>query len=93
MTAAQPTIEANLAKLLQLPPEVRLEFGERLIASVPPFADPEVAQAWSDEIARRVKEIEDGTAELVPADQAMRQIREELDEINRQERARGGGSQ
>ncbi|MBW3541023.1 MAG: addiction module protein [Planctomycetes bacterium] len=84
MTAIQHTIDAHLAELMELPPEARLEIGERLIESVPPFADPEIARAWSDEIARRLKEVEDGSVEPIPAAEVYRKVWERLDEIRRE---------
>jgi len=37
--------------------------------------DPEWERAWSDEIARRLKSIDDGTATLVPAADVLAQAR------------------
>jgi putative addiction module component (TIGR02574 family) len=36
----------------------------------------EVEEAWNKEIARRVKEIENGTAKTIPGEQVMKEIRE-----------------
>jgi putative addiction module component (TIGR02574 family) len=76
-------VEHKLSELMDLPPEARLELGERLIESVPGFADPEVRQAWSQEIARRVKEVDDGLVELIPAEDVLREARERIDAIRR----------
>lgn len=67
---------------LQLTPQERGELIRRLIVSLegPPDDTPEaIAQAWDEEIARRVAEIDAGTAELIPHEQVFA----ELDEILR----------
>ena len=42
------------------------------------WASPEIEQAWMEECDRRMKAIEDGTMELIPADEVYRQVRESL---------------
>jgi putative addiction module component (TIGR02574 family) len=42
------------------------------------WASPEIEQAWMEECDRRMKAIEDGTMELIPADQVYRHVRERL---------------
>jgi putative addiction module component (TIGR02574 family) len=67
---------------LQLSPQERGELIHRLIVSLegPAEDTPEaVAKAWDEEIARRVAEIDAGTAVLIPHEQVMA----ELDEILR----------
>ena len=66
---------------LQLSPQERGELIHRLIVSLegPAEDTPEaVAQAWDEEIARRVAEIEAGTVELIPHEQVMAEIDEML---------------
>lgn len=69
------------AQALQLSPRERGELAHRLIASLDGPAEdaPEaIAQAWDEEIARRVAEIEAGTAELIPHEQVLAELDEML---------------
>lgn len=66
---------------LQLSPQERGKLIHRLIVSLegPAEATPEaIAQAWDEEIARRVAEIDAGTAVLIPHEQVMAEIDEML---------------
>lgn len=66
---------------LQLSPQERGQLIHRLIVSLegPAEDTPEaVAQAWDEEIARRVAEIDAGTVELIPHEQVMAEIDEML---------------
>ncbi|MGD9582874.1 MAG: addiction module protein [Lysobacterales bacterium] len=65
------------AQALQLTPRERGELAHRLIVSLdgPAEDTPEaIAQAWDEEIARRVAELDAGTAELIPAEQVFAEI-------------------
>lgn len=78
MTAMLKEIEAQA---LSLSPQERGELIHRLIVSLDdPLEDtPEaVARAWDEEIARRVAEIDAGTAVLVPHEQVVAEIDEML---------------
>lgn len=66
---------------LQLSPQERGELIRRLIVSLegPTEDTPEaVAKAWDEEIARRVAEIDAGTAVLIPHEQVVAEIDEML---------------
>lgn len=66
---------------LQLSPQERGELIHRLIVSLegPAEDTPEaIAQAWDEEIARRVAEIDAGTAVLIPHEQVVAEIDEML---------------
>lgn len=66
---------------LSLSPKERGELIHRLIVSLEGEAEdtPEaIAQAWDAEIARRVAEIDAGTAVLVPHEQVLAEIDEML---------------
>lgn len=78
MAATLAEIEAQA---LQLSIRERSELAHRLIVSLEGPADdtPEaIAQAWDAEIARRVAEIDAGTAELIPHEQVFAEIDEML---------------
>lgn len=79
MTAMLKEIETQA---LSLSPQERGELIHRLIVSLDDLLEdtPEaVAQAWDEEIARRVVEIDAGTAVLIPHEQVVA----EMDEILR----------
>ena len=78
MGAALKEIEKQA---LQLPLKERSELAHRLIVSLDgePEDSPEaIALAWDEEIARRVAEIDAGTAKLVPHEEALTEIDELL---------------
>ena len=74
------TIRALEKEVLELPPRSRVRLVERIIESVDGFTSREVETAWSEAIARRVKEIESGKARGIPAAQAMAKARRALHE-------------
>jgi putative addiction module component (TIGR02574 family) len=68
-------LDTALRELMKFTPEQRLELAERLRDSVPPSGgDPEVEQAWNEEISRRVQEIDDGHVTLIPAEEVHARI-------------------
>jgi hypothetical protein len=69
-----------LEEALELPSEERGELARELLESLQDSAPPEVEAAWAPMIARRAKEVLDGTA-------ATRDLDEGLDEIEARARA------
>ena len=65
-----------LKAAMDLPPQEREEVAERLLGSV--GEDAPLSAAWAAEIDRRMKEIDEGKAELIPAEQVFAEIREML---------------
>lgn len=61
-------------KALALTPEERVWLAEELLSTVHE-EDPEVEAAWDVEIKRRITEIENGTAKLIPAEEVFAEIR------------------
>lgn len=63
-------VSSDTKKLLEeaprLPGGERLRLAERLLATCDGDPDPEAAQAWEDEIARRSRAIERGLVEPIP---------------------------
>jgi putative addiction module component (TIGR02574 family) len=63
-------MERNLKKVFheaaQLPEHDRATLAGLLIETLDPVSETEVEPAWSEEIKRRMAEIDDGTAELIP---------------------------
>ena len=61
-------------KARALPPEERIRLAEELISSVQD-SDEEIEAAWAEEIERRLEEVENGTAKLIPAEEVFAEIR------------------
>ena len=54
-------------KALTLPASEREQLAEDLLMSLQGEIDPEVEAEWDQEIRRRLTEVENGTAKLIPA--------------------------
>jgi len=67
-------VEELSRKALALSPEDRLRLAEELLATVQDV-DADVEAAWDEEIKRRLAEIDDGTAKLVPAVEVFAEVR------------------
>lgn len=67
-------VEELSRKALALSPEDRLRLAEELLATVQDV-DADVDAAWDEEIKRRLAEIDDGTAKLVPAEEVFAEVR------------------
>ena len=61
-------------KALALPVEERIWLAEELLATVQEV-DAEVEAAWDEEIKRRIAEIDNGTARLIPAEEVFAEVR------------------
>lgn len=67
------------AQALQLPPRERGELAHRLIVSLdgPAEDSPEaIAQAWDEEIERRVADMEAGRTQWIPAEEVFKEVDE-----------------
>ena len=68
---------AESALGLPLPDRTRLV--ARLLESLDDAShDPEIEQAWEVEIARRIRDLLDGRAKTIPAEQALSEARSKL---------------
>ena len=72
--------ESVLNAAIALSPETRAALAEELWLSVDEKGRKQIEAAWSDEIDRRVTQLESGDAELIPGEQVMREARELLDQ-------------
>lgn len=63
-----------LEEALALPAPERARVAARLIESLDADEETGVEQAWRDEVARRVRELDEGTVESVDWLEARRQI-------------------
>ncbi len=75
-------------EVLELPPRSRVRLAEKIMESIDDYATPEVEAAWNDEIERRVKEIQSGTENGIPAEDVMKEARRALNETRRLPSAR-----
>lgn len=71
-------VESLFAEAMKLSPDDRESLAGRLYSSL--HGDLPLDPAWDGEIARRVREIESGELEGVPADEVHRKMRERLGE-------------
>ncbi len=77
------TIDTLLDMAKILPDSERAELAERLYDTLPPLpemparwaSEEEAEVAWQAELNRRLDEVANGTAELVPWDQAFEEMR------------------
>ncbi|MEM8739664.1 MAG: addiction module protein [Planctomycetota bacterium] len=67
-----------LAEALKLPVEDRVLIANQLYESAERI-DPEMEQAWSAEIADRLREIDEGKVELLDGDTVMREMQDIID--------------
>jgi putative addiction module component (TIGR02574 family) len=72
------TTDDILAAAMRLPPQDRTKLAERLLDSVEPIDQAEIDAAWVVEVRRRIREVEEGNAELIPAEEAFRAIDQRL---------------
>lgn len=63
-----------LKKVLLLPPEARAALAGSLLESLEETVDASAEQAWSEEIARRIQELDSGGVKAIPWSEARRQI-------------------
>jgi putative addiction module component (TIGR02574 family) len=73
-----PETENVIRRALQLPREARALIAEKLLESLDLEEPFEVSDAWKEEIARRCRELDDGTAELIPGDDVLKEAAKEL---------------
>ena len=59
------TFEQLSSQAIALSPEDRARLADLLLASLPDGADEPLDEAWDQEIQRRLKAVESGTARLV----------------------------
>ena len=67
-------VEELSRKVLSFSPEERVQLAEELLATVQEV-DADVEAAWDEEIKRRVAEIDNGTAKLIPAEEVFAEVR------------------
>jgi putative addiction module component (TIGR02574 family) len=74
------TSEKIFHDAVALPPDVRTELAERLIASLADDVSPEIIEAQLTEVRRRIAQVESGEVALIPGDEALARVRSLLAE-------------
>jgi putative addiction module component (TIGR02574 family) len=72
--AAKEIVEAAL----KLDPQVRAEVAQEILDSIKDSNYGELSPAWEEELDRRVREIEEGRVQLVPATQVFAELEASL---------------
>lgn len=67
-------VEELSRRARDLSPEERVQLAEEILATVHE-QDEEVDAAWDAEIKRRIAEVENGTAKLIPAEEVFARLR------------------
>lgn len=67
-------VEELSRRARDLSPEERVLLAEEILATVHEL-DEEVDAAWDAEIKRRIAEVENGTAKLIPAEEVFARLR------------------
>ena len=75
-------------EVMDLPPRSRIRIAEKILESVDDFTSKEIEEAWSQEIHRRVNDIESGKVKGIPAAQVMARARRVLNEARKISSAR-----
>lgn len=58
-----------------LPIDIKLELVDRLLESITPRRK-DIDEAWSEEVERRIDEVESGKVELIPGEEVFARMRE-----------------
>jgi putative addiction module component (TIGR02574 family) len=69
------TNDRVIDEALSLPSNVRLSLVERLLTSLNLPIDEEINRLWAEQAERRVSQIEEGKAKLVPGEEVFAKIR------------------
>ena len=72
-------VAALLHDALALPPDARCALIDSLIESLDATVDEGAAETWKREIELRLKQIDDGTVELIPWSAARSRLRDRLE--------------
>ena len=69
-------IEEITEKVMKLPPATRAYLAEILLESLDYEEDFSISDEWAKEIHRRCQEIDKGEIELIPAEDALAQLKQ-----------------
>jgi putative addiction module component (TIGR02574 family) len=68
-------VEQILEEAAKLSPEARAALVHSLLETLDTEIDADAESQWHDEIQRRIKEIDDGSATLIPWEEARARLR------------------
>lgn len=74
------TLEAITHEALELPRDQQLQLAHYILSLEDVPFDPEIEQAWEDEICARMNAVREGTAKLIPWEEVRTRIHERLRE-------------
>lgn len=60
---------------LDLPPEARARLAGVLLESLDDSEQTDLDSAWSEEIERRIRDIDEGRVELIPGEEVLAELR------------------
>ena len=64
-----------LRAALELPPNVRAMLAGHLLESLDNPEQTEIDAAWSEEIERRIREVDEGRVKLIPGEEVLAELR------------------
>jgi putative addiction module component (TIGR02574 family) len=73
--AMSPAAEQVLQAAMTLPENERAEVANCLWESVEGFVTPEIEAAWQAEIAERIRAVDAGEVELIPAEEVFNRLK------------------
>jgi len=73
------TYKEIVSAALELPPDSRAMLVEELLSSLDATAQTKIDAAWRAEIERRLREIAEGKAKLIPGEQVMAELHSRLE--------------
>jgi putative addiction module component (TIGR02574 family) len=74
-----PVTPEDLAeKAMEMPSESRARLADILVESLDEATLSSIDRAWLDEAKRRLDEVRNGRAKTIPADEALKQVRDSL---------------
>ena len=72
------TVDKIVEEIRALPHDAKAELLDRVLLDDHGGQTPEHARAWSQTVHQRIDEIQQGTARLLPLDEALAQARQRL---------------
>jgi putative addiction module component (TIGR02574 family) len=69
------SLDEILRAALDLPPESRARLASVLLESLDDSEQTEMDAAWSEEIERRIRDIDKGRVELIPGEEVLAKLR------------------
>ena len=80
MAATEHAYDVLESKVLHLPREERSKLASRLLESLDED-DSEMRPEWGVELQRRVRDIDEGRATLIPHDDVMASVKARIEEV------------